>query len=904
MQPSRPTLSILIPCYNEECAIPRLVQRLQPVIDALSTTHVIEVICIDDGSQDATARLIADLSRLHPWLRLVSHETNRGLGRAIDTGIAASRGRLIAMLDADGTFPPEDLPRLLHKVEEGSDIVIGSPYHPDGCVKSVAPFRLFVSRSLSRVYRFLTKSQVYSFSGIYRVYRRHVFDVVRVRGSGFAAVSEIILDSLASGFRIAEVPTTLARRQLGASKLRFWPEVWNHSRLLWRVLRFRMRGFPPSASARPTRSSANSLVTRKARARTAAQPGGRRRTEDNHVQLGALPLQRIALVSLLAVVFLRMMYDTWLKWPDIIIDFGEELYVPWRMVAGAALYRDINFLRGPLSPCVNAGLFTIFGAGFLTLVYFNILVVVLVCCILFALFRRAGGDLSASAACALFLLLFAFSQYELVGNYNFVCPYSHEQTHGCAIALASILALAQYAKSRKVVWAAAALLGCGLLALTKPEIFCACAAALGTGLLCLAALRSSYASHLLKRSPVLAAALVLPALVAAAFFQQSQGQGLARALEGWRTVLVNGSTFNSEPLLRGLSGFDSFWANVLTMIAQFAVLILVVGSLLIVNHALRRRRPRWTLVAVFALLVALFRLLLPNDVAWIGCLRWLPLALLAYLIHLGRAHLRDRTPRSEAMQRTTLLMLVVFAICMLGRIILRVQLPRYGFSLALVGTLIAFDMLIFRLAQVAKHRSGYSGVYTCGILALIFSFSFAHLELSQHILSAKTEMVAWTFKGFKGGPRTVYVKQALAWIDSNVGTQETYAVIPEGVILNFVTGHRNPTRYTTYNPILFRTDGEQTVLGEFTAHPPDYIIMVDRDNTEHGARTFGTDYAINLGRWIHDEYRTIVTFGQPPLRGMGFGIEVLKRAVSPPQDQSFVYPNASVGRLHFHQTTE
>src|SRR5258705_3383483 len=65
---------------------------------------------------------------------------------------------------------------------------------------------------------------------------------------------------------------------------------------------------------------------------------------------------------------------TWGTWPDVLVDFGGELYVPWRLAEGDVLYRDVAYFTGPLSPYFNAAVFRIFGASFLALVIANLVV--------------------------------------------------------------------------------------------------------------------------------------------------------------------------------------------------------------------------------------------------------------------------------------------------------------------------------------------------------------------------------------------------------------------------------------------------------------------------------------------------------------------------------------------------
>jgi predicted membrane-bound mannosyltransferase len=90
---------------------------------------------------------------------------------------------------------------------------------------------------------------------------------------------------------------------------------------------------------------------------------------------GQNKIRRFIGPSILVVVGSYMLNLSWFKWPDLLIDYGRELYVPWQITQGKVLYRDINHLYGPLSHYLNAFLFQIFGTGLSTLAYVNIFLV-------------------------------------------------------------------------------------------------------------------------------------------------------------------------------------------------------------------------------------------------------------------------------------------------------------------------------------------------------------------------------------------------------------------------------------------------------------------------------------------------------------------------------------------------
>jgi glycosyltransferase involved in cell wall biosynthesis len=119
------TLSVVIPALNEENGIADIIERVLTIKEPLARVNVsdLELIVVDDGSQDRTPEIVAS----YPEVVLVQHPVNRGYGAAIKTGFRQARGNLLAFLDADGTYPPEHFPQLCRPIlEDGADLVIGS----------------------------------------------------------------------------------------------------------------------------------------------------------------------------------------------------------------------------------------------------------------------------------------------------------------------------------------------------------------------------------------------------------------------------------------------------------------------------------------------------------------------------------------------------------------------------------------------------------------------------------------------------------------------------------------------------------------------------------------------------------------------------------------------------------
>lgn len=239
-------LSIVIPCYNEEISITRMVSELRPVLRELcATASPVEVVFVDDGSTDATWwRLteLADGQLPEARVRLRRHDTNRGLGAALRTGFAACRGRVIVTTDSDATYSFAEIPALVSCLTPDVAIVTASPHHPAGGVEGVRRSRLILSRGSSLIYRALVDRRVYTYTALFRAYRAEVVRRIGFESNGFLAVAELLVKAMLSGYRVAEYPTVLRARSAGVSKAKLARTIVAHVEFQLKVLLWQ-RGF-------------------------------------------------------------------------------------------------------------------------------------------------------------------------------------------------------------------------------------------------------------------------------------------------------------------------------------------------------------------------------------------------------------------------------------------------------------------------------------------------------------------------------------------------------------------------------------------------------------------------------------------------------------------------------------
>jgi hypothetical protein len=125
------------------------------------------------------------------------------------------------------------------------------------------------------------------------------------------------------------------------------------------------------------------------------------------------------------------------------------------------------------------------------------------------------------------------------------------------------------------------------------------------------------------------------------------------------------------------------------------------------------------------------------------------------------------------------------------------------------------------------------------------------------------------------------IETALNRISDVVAPDQTFTVVPEGLMFNYLTRRYSPIPYLSFVPPFLSMFGGK-VLGSFQKSPPDYVVIVERPTIEYGRayQYFGTDYGRKIYQWIESSYQDIARIGEKPLTGEGFGIRIMKRRLS------------------------
>ncbi len=209
-----PSLSIVIPAYNEEGGIADISNRVLAVRESLRQVNVElkELLVVDDGSKDRTAEIVRGIA----GATLIKHTKNRGYGGALKTGFNAAQGDLIGFLDADGTYPPEYFPQLCISAMQGADLVIGS--RMAGAESHMPPTRRLGNFLFANLLTFISNRRVTDSASGMRVFKREALPRMYPLPNGLNLTPVMSTRALHENLTVTEVPIPYSER-VGRSKL-------------------------------------------------------------------------------------------------------------------------------------------------------------------------------------------------------------------------------------------------------------------------------------------------------------------------------------------------------------------------------------------------------------------------------------------------------------------------------------------------------------------------------------------------------------------------------------------------------------------------------------------------------------------------------------------------------------
>ncbi len=236
-------VSVVIPCYNEETALPYLANTLRSVEAELNKTgYQANFIFVDDSSKDNTFNILHELFGKKENVKIVKHDKNQGVAAGIMTGLREAKTEIVCSMDCDCTYDPHELSKMIPLLTDDVDMVTASPYHKNGGVRNVPNWRLFLSKGASFLYARTLHTKLSTFTSCFRVYRKSSVVDLPIEEKGFLGVAEMLgrLDLL--GGKIVEFPAVLEVRLFGFSKMKTARTIFGHLKLLAKLSKQRFFG--------------------------------------------------------------------------------------------------------------------------------------------------------------------------------------------------------------------------------------------------------------------------------------------------------------------------------------------------------------------------------------------------------------------------------------------------------------------------------------------------------------------------------------------------------------------------------------------------------------------------------------------------------------------------------------
>ncbi|MGR3174112.1 MAG: glycosyltransferase [Candidatus Scalindua sp.] len=221
---SKPSLSIIIPTYNERENIKILIPEIEKTFRHVN--H--EIIVVDDNSPDGTAKASEELNKKYGNIRVIVRKKKEGIGAAIREGYNSARNSIILSSDADLSFTLADTYRLYEKIQEGYDLVWGSKYSKGSFYEPATwqgRVKKWVSKNGNKIIRITTGIKANDFTANLRAIKKDVWAQIDTQEKTNTFLMEMILKCKYGGLRVAEMPVTFNARIYGESKMNLGVEA-------------------------------------------------------------------------------------------------------------------------------------------------------------------------------------------------------------------------------------------------------------------------------------------------------------------------------------------------------------------------------------------------------------------------------------------------------------------------------------------------------------------------------------------------------------------------------------------------------------------------------------------------------------------------------------------------------
>jgi len=214
------SISIILPTYNEKKNIEILIPQIENIL--LKKRYDFEIIVVDDSSPDGTAQTAEEMNKRYRNVRVIVKKKKEGIGAALREGYNAAKNDLIISMDSDLSFDYNDILRLIEKINEGNDLVVGSRHGANENyerTKFNIYVKWFISKFGNKMNKILSGVNIKDFTANFRAIRKDVWKHIKTKENTNSILLEMIILTKVKGYKITEIPVKFKDRIHGESKI-------------------------------------------------------------------------------------------------------------------------------------------------------------------------------------------------------------------------------------------------------------------------------------------------------------------------------------------------------------------------------------------------------------------------------------------------------------------------------------------------------------------------------------------------------------------------------------------------------------------------------------------------------------------------------------------------------------
>ena len=549
----------------------------------------------------------------------------------------------------------------------------------------------------------------------------------------------------------------------------------------------------------------------------------------------------------ISAIYLITFIITYACYGDLFIDCGREAYIPHAILQNKLLYKDIFCIYGPFPYLFEAFFYKIFGSN-LNIIYFTGF-------ILGALYTMGTYMISrtflSKALSALICILIIFSTIFDPTLFNFILPYSLAMVFAATCAIWILVFLIKYIKTKNGIFLNYCAILWGTICVSKIDF-------IPTIIIIAAIFLIVEENKKQKLIDFIKYSLIIPAITYLILFTQ----GVAI------TDIIKNSHYVSQ--MMNTDAFYFFYSNTSIVFFKWAVFIDNLKNLLltatisliyfsVMLFALRRRNRYLKYgLAIFIFIFCLFIFMLQQTMLQMLFTTLPYICTIIFVIYVIKYKKAKEYKRTSNLITLTLYSYAIICSLKSYHALLLSFYGTYCFAFLLIATVVYINELLKNNA-IFNTKKQYETVL-CAYL-LIFSLLFAQ-QLALHTfrdnLTIKTK-----YGKIKSNVEIAQpFSETLQYINNHTSAQDTLLVMPESIMLNFLSGRKSQFYQTSFIPLDFETFKEDNIINEIAYKKPKYIVITNRKTNEYGKAYICRDYGVKTCKYVVNNYSLEAAFGE------------------------------------------